>query len=85
MKKCEDITETINLFFILNKDGKNGAFHEKHTHMTTVHDKEKPFECKHCVYSFSTNGILKRHMIVTHTLKHNPYIYQYIFFFFTNF
>ena len=34
---------------------------------------------------FKANGILKRHMIVTHTLKHNSYIYQYIFFFFTNF
>ena len=39
---------------------KNGVFHEKHisTHMTTVHDKEKPFKCIYCVYSFSTNGIL---------------------------
>ena len=34
---------------------------------------------------FKANGILKRHMIVTHTLKHNSYIYQYISFFFTNF
>ena len=31
---------------------------------------------------FKANGILKRHMIVTHTLKHNSYIYQYIFFFY---
>ena len=38
--------------------------------MTTVHDKEKPFEYIYCVNSFSTNGILKRHMIVTYTLKH---------------
>ena len=30
---------------------------------------------------FKANVILKRHMIVTHTLKHNPYIYQFIFFF----
>ena len=31
---------------------------------------------------FKANGILKRHMIVTHTLKHNSYIYQYISFFY---
>ena len=31
---------------------------------------------------FNANRILKRHMIVTHTLKHNSYIYQYVFFFY---
>ena len=31
---------------------------------------------------FKANGILKRHMIVTHTLKHNSYIYQYMSFFY---
>ena len=30
---------------------------------------------------FKANGILKRHMIVTHTLKHNSCICQYISFF----
>ena len=49
------------MFLAKMKMEKNGASHEKHMdHMTTVHDKEKPFECKHCVYSFSTNGILKK-------------------------
>ena len=38
----------MNLMFLAKmKMEKNGASHEKHMdHMTTVHDKEKPCECK---------------------------------------